>query len=258
MTQIEVSKPSTIPSIETIGFSDILAALRLGLKDFLQAPKYGLFFAGFYVIAGIFMYWITIRTGQTYWLVFATFGFPLFGPFAAVGLYEVSRRLEQGTALGWHSILGVVYAQKDRQVPSICAIIVVVFLFWFFIAHMIFALFLGLSTMTNVSSSYEVFLTGNGLTMLAVGSIVGALHAMLIFSISVVGLPILLDLEIDFVTAMITSMKAVGQNLMVMCGWAALVVVLLFIGMLPGFLGLFIVLPLLGHTTWHLYRRLLP
>jgi uncharacterized membrane protein len=136
-------------------------------------------------------------------------------------------------------------------------VIVVFFLFWNFLAHMIFALFMGLSTMTDVSSSLSVFLTPNGLAMLAVGTGVGAVFATLLYSITVVSLPLMLDREIDFVTAMIVSFGTVQASPVVMLGWGAFIAVLVFVAMLPGFLGLFIVLPVLGHASWHLYRRAL-
>ncbi|OZO45727.1 hypothetical protein CGU37_27860, partial [Pseudomonas fluorescens] len=126
----------------------------------------------------------------------------------------------------------------------------------FFIAHMIFALFMGLSTMTNVSSSYEVYLTSNGIMMLTVGTVVGALFALLLFMITVISLPMLLDREVDFVTAMITSFQTVAHNPVPMLAWAVFIAVVTFVAMIPWFLGLFFVLPLLGHATWHLYRLL--
>ncbi len=135
------------------------------------------------------------------------------------------------------------------------AVIVVYFLFWNFLAHMIFALFLGHATMTNVSSSFAIFLTPEGMVMLAVGTLVGAAFAALLFSLTVVSLPMLLDREVDFVTAMLTSFALVQHNPGVMLRWGALIGVSLFLGMLPGFLGLFLVLPLFGHASWHLYRR---
>ncbi|MGB8621304.1 MAG: DUF2189 domain-containing protein [Paracoccaceae bacterium] len=258
MTDTAMSPPpSRVPEVQPLARADLGRALRQGWADFLAAPAYGLFFGGIYVLGGLAMLWVTRTTGQVYWLALAVFGFPLLGPFAAVGLYEVSRRLETGQALNWGGVLSAVWRQKDRQLPSICAIIVLIFLFWSFIGHMIFALFLGLSTMTNISTSYGVFLTPNGLMMLAVGSAVGGALATLIFAITVTGLPLLLDREIDFVTAMIVSVKSVTANPGAMLPWGALVALLLFAGMVPLFLGLLIVLPVLGHATWHLYRMAL-
>jgi len=110
--------------------------------------------------------------------------------------------------------------------------------------------------MTNVSSSLGVFLTPEGMMMLAFGTAVGAVFATLLYALTVVSLPMLLDdREVDFVTAMLTSIALVRENPVMMLGWGAFIAVLLFVGMLPGFLGLLVVLPVLGHATWHLYRR---
>ena len=185
MTQ-KVLPASAVPAINRATLADLAAALRLGWRDFTRAPLFGLFFASVYVLGGWVIYLALTVSGQLWWTLPAAAGFPILGPFIACGLYEVSRQIEQGRRPGWRSVLGVVWAEKNRQIPSIAVVIVVFFLFWNFVAHMIFALFMGLSSMTDVSSSLSVFLTPNGLAMLAVGTAVGAVFATLLFSITVV------------------------------------------------------------------------
>jgi uncharacterized membrane protein len=254
MTDIH-AEPSPLPEIGRVTVPELLAALRAGARDFGRAPMFGVFFSAFYVAIGL---GLTILGASTFvWTLVLALGFPLVAPFAAVGLYEVSRKLETDQPLVWRDILGVVIREKDRQIPWIGAILVIVFLFWSFFAHMLFALFMGLSTLTNISSSYEAFLTPTGITMLATQVVVGGAVAFLVFSLTVVSLPLLLEREVDFVTAMLHSMRTVAQSLPVMLLWAAIIATLLFVGMIPYFLGLFVVLPILGHATWHLYRRAL-
>jgi len=243
------------PIVEVLRMSDLWASLRAGIADFRRAPQFGLFFSAVYVVGGFLMFWV--GAGHVTWTLATSLGFPLIAPFAAAGLYEVSRRLEKGEPLAWTRVLGIVWQERTRQLPWLGAIIVIYFLFWTFLAHMIFALFMGLSTMTNISESYEVFLTPNGLMMIAAELVVGGILAFLLFAITVVSLPLVLDREVDFVTAMLTSIKTVKQNLAVMFVWAAMIAITTFLALLPWFLGLMIVLPVFGHATWHLYRRAL-
>lgn len=246
-----------LPQPCRVGVAAIGQALRAGLGDFRAAPAFGLFFSAFYVAGGVAIWLVYAASGEEWWLIPFIAGFPLLAPFAAIGLYEVSRRIEAGEALDWGAVLGVVFSQKDRQVPSMAMVILLIFMFWVFVAHTIFALFLGLSAMTNVTSSLTVLTTGSGPLMLLVGTLVGAGFAAVLFAITVAGLPLLLDREVDFVSAMILSVRAVATNAGPMALWGAAIAALLFLGMLPVFLGLFLVLPVLGHATWHMYRQLL-
>ncbi len=250
--------PDEIPFPAVIGLDAIPAALREGWRDFRRAPAFGLLFSAFYVLGGLVLAAVAMASGQEWWLMPFVVGFPLIAPFAAVGLYEVSRRIEADQPLVWREVLAVVIAQKDRQIPSMAMVILLMFMFWVFVAHTTFALFMGVSSLTNISTSPEILLQGRGLTMLAIGTVIGAGFAAVLFSITVVGLPLIMDREVDLITASIASFQAVAANPLVMAVWAAIIAGLLFIGILPMFLGLFITLPVLGHASWHMYRRLMP
>ena len=246
---------SPVPEISKVTVVELWTALKAGLWDFRTAPLFGLFFSSFYVVAGLLLVWI--GAGTFLWTLAFALGFPLIAPFAAVGLYEVSRRIEADEPLAWGEVLGVVWSERRRQLPWIGVILALIFLFWSFFAHMVFAMFMGMSTLTNVSTSWDIYLTSNGLTMMAVQLVVGAAVAFLTFGLTAVSLPLLVDKELDFVTAMLVSLQTVARNRFVMAVWAAVVAAVLFVSMLPLFLGLLVAMPILGHATWHIYRRAL-
>lgn len=243
------------PGIAQITRQDLWAALDLGWRDFRAAPSFGLVFSSVYVLGGLFLAFVS--GGFVWQTLILALAFPLLAPFAAVGLYEVSRRRSQNRALVWPEILAVVWAERDRQIPWLGAVIVMYMLFYVFLSHMLFALFMGLSPMTNVSTSFEAFLTVDGLTMIAAQLIVGGGVAWLLFMLTAFSLAMALDRDVDFVTAMITSFQAVQRNAGVMALWAAGIAVSVVAAMVPFFLGLLVVLPLLGHATWHLYDRVM-
>jgi len=256
MTNKAASGATVLPEIQDISPADIGRAIRAGFRDFLAAPAFGLFFSAVYVAGGVVLYLVFGAGGQEWWLIPFVLGFPLLAPFAAIGLYEVSRRIEAGAPLAWGDVLGVVFAQKDRQLPSMAMVILLMFMFWVFVAHATFALFMGVASLTNITTSPVVLFSGNGPVMLLVGSAIGAGFALALFSFTVVGLPLLLEREVDFITAIITSVSAVMQNPITLGLWGGVIAAVLFVGMVPLFLGLFIALPVLGHASWHIYRAL--
>lgn len=248
--------PSPVPQPVRIELSALREALAGGWRDFLRAPLYGVAFSAVYALGGMLLFAIASAAAAEYWFIPIAVGFPILAPFAATGLYEVSRRLEAGLPLGPGAVFGCVFAQKDRQVPSMAMFVLLVFMFWVFVAHTTFALFFGLQPVGL--SLREMLLSPSGMAMLSFGSLVGGAMAAAFFALTVVSLPLLLERELDFITAMIVSLRCVQANPGVMAVWAGLIAVALFLGMLPGFLGLFVVLPVFGHASWHLYRRLLP
>ena len=255
-----IEREAVIPPVPTgpkvaddLAWRDLAAALGAGWRDFVAMPRFGLFFGGFYVLAGLAIGWFTVSGGELTWLIPAIAGFPLVAPFVAVGLYEASRRRAAGEPLSWRAVLGALKGHDDDQILSMGVIVFVAFSFWMIVAHAIFAVFVGESGMGR--DPVAALTTPAGLAMLAVGSAVGGLMAFAFYAMTVISLPLLVERKVDFLTAIITSLKVVRRNFAVMLGWAAVIAALLFVAMLPGFLGLMVALPVLGHATWHLYVR---
>lgn len=242
------------PRIAQVTLPAVWMSLKNGLWDFKRAPFYGLLFASVYAVGGNIL--MLIGAGTFLWTLALALGFPLVAPFAAVGFYEVSRRLETGEPLVRSEILGVVWQERRRQLPWIGVVLALVFLFWSFFAHMTVALFLGVSNV-GTGSLETFFASPDGRMMLAVQCAVGGAVAFLTYGLTAVALPLLVDKEIDFVSAMILSLQTVAANKVTFGLWAVMIAVTLFVAMLPAFLGLFIALPVLGHATWHMYRRAL-
>lgn len=248
------TKASPKPEIGSVTFHEILTSLKHGLWDFRRAPGYGIFFAAFYAILGNVL--TQIGAGTFLWTLALALGFPLVAPFAAVGFYEVSRRLEAEEPLNRAEVLSVVWGERRRQLPWIGVILALIFLFWSFFAHMMVALFMGVSSVGNTSLD-SFMATTDGRMLLAAQALVGGAVAFLTYGLTAISLPLLVDKEIDFVSAMLISLKTVSANKATLGLWALIIAVSLFAAMIPAFLGLFFVLPILGHATWHIYRRAL-
>lgn len=244
------------PVIRHIGLSDIADALAAGVSDFRAYPAYGLFFGAFYALGGLVILGSTLWWDLLYLVYPLAAGFTLLGPFVAVGLYEVSRLREMGQIPTWKAVIGAMYSQSGKEISWMAFAVLFIFIVWMYQVRLLIALFFGLHGLPLEGFPGILFTTPEGLAFLVVGHLVGAALALVTFGLTVVSFPLLLDREADFVTAMITSVRSVVTNPLPMLGWALCILLVLFVASLPLFLGLVVALPVLGHTTWHLYRRL--
>jgi uncharacterized membrane protein len=244
------------PVVRRITSADIAEALVLGLRDFQAMPLYGLAFGALYACGGIAIVLCLTAFGMVYLAYPLAAGFALIGPFVATGLYELSRRREAGQPISLPAVWSSVISRGE--IGWMAFVTLFFFVIWMYQVRLLIALLLGL----NASfSSFKEFITlvtttNEGLLFLAIGNLDGAALSLILFSLTVVSFPLLLDREVDFVTAMVTSVRAVVTSPVPMIGWAAVIVVLLIVSAIPYFLGLLVTLPVLGHATWHLYRRI--
>jgi uncharacterized membrane protein len=245
-----------MPQVRKISVNDVIDALAAGLSDFRKAPVYGLTIGAFFALGGLFVIFSAAALNLSYLSYPAAAGFVLIGPFAAVGLYEVSRRLESGEELSWSQILGTMWAQKSRELSWMAFVVLFIQIMWMYQVRLLLALFLGFRSFASFEEFLtEVVSTPEGLMFLAVGHVLGAVLSLILFSLTVISFPLLLEEDRDFITAMITSVRAVVTSPVPMIGWAFVVTAVLIVSIIPGFLGLIVSLPVLGHTTWHLYRK---
>lgn len=242
-----------MPRARPLGRRDLDAALKAGLADFRRAPAFGLFFGAVFCAIGIVVFLQLVVWRSGYWVIPIAAGFPLAGPFLAVGLYEVSRRIEAGEPLDWASVLRVPVREGSRQIPMMAFVALFFYLSWVYLAHLLFALFFGLKPLASLSLGWLI--SFEGILMLLIGSAIGSILAVLLFSISVFSVPMLLDRDVDVVTAMVASVRAVLENRGPMLGWGVVIGVASLVAMVPLFLGILVVFPVLGHAAWHLYRR---
>lgn len=248
-SQIEVQK---------VTVDDLLEVLGLGLRDFKAAPVYGLFFGGIYAVGG----WILILMLIEFDLPFLVYplaaGFALVAPFIASGFYVVSSQLEKSEPLSFGIVFGTVRSMMGRDLGWMAIVTGFSLFVWLDIAALLSFGFMGFQFFSFSELPEILLTTPRGWAFLVVGNTVGALIAFAVFSYSVISIPMLFDRDIDFVTAMITSVRFVKHNPKVMAVWCVIIAVLTGISLLSGFVGLFLSLPVLGHATWHLYRRAVP
>ncbi|MEO1397246.1 MAG: DUF2189 domain-containing protein [Pseudomonadota bacterium] len=241
--------------VRTITAQDVRDAFFAGVKDFTRRPVLSLFFGVAYAVFGIVFILGLLVFDQVWMTVPAGVGFPLVAPFLAVGLYEMSRRYKAGELFTWSEIFTVVFKQQRREFGWMAFVTLFVFWVWMYQIRLLLALFLQWQSFSSLESFVTIVTTTtNGMLFIGVGTVVGAFLATVLFALTVISMPLLLDKDIDFVSAMLISVKTVHSNPAVMLGWGATIAVLVFVSLLPAFLLVIVVLPILGHTTWHLYK----
>lgn len=256
MTQIHmVVGPDVSPAhplVRKIGASDLTEALAKGFADFLAKPSHLVFLGLIYPLAGI---WIVV--GSSPQLIFPLLsGFALIGPFAAIGLYEVSRCRELGLDTSWTHAFGVVRSHKMFPILSLGLLLLVIFACWVFTAQSLYASLLGPMPPQSFTELLATILgTSAGWKLIGFGTAIGFLFAVVALSMSVVSFPMLVDRDVDVGIAVQTSVKAVLMNPITMALWGLIVAVSLAVGFLLVFAGLAVVVPVLAHATWHLYRK---
>jgi len=247
------------PTVRHIGINDLRDALARGLADFQANRTDFIFLCVIYPIVGIVLGRVASGYGLLPLLFPLASGFALIGPLAAVGLNELSRRREWGVETRWVDAFGVLHAPSIGSIALLGGLLIGLFLLWLVLAQVIYVVTLGPAAPASAVGFFtDVFTTRAGWAMIAVGIGVGFLLALLVLSISVVSFPLLLDRNVGIGTAVSTSMRVVATNPGTMAVWGFIIACSLVIGSLPLFVGLVVVLPILGHATWHLYRKAVP
>ena len=249
----------SLPRVRRIGTADLKEVLRQGFEDFGHYRTDVIFLCLLYPIVGLVLSRVIWGYGMVPLLFPLASGFALIAPFFAVGLYEMSRRREAGRSQGWGDAFGVAQSPALGSIMGLGLLLLALFVLWLGAAHIIWLLTLGPEPPTSlVAFGHDVVTTTAGLTMTIVGIAVGFVFAVAVLVLSVVSFPMLLDRDVGMGTAIATSIEVVRENPGTMAQWGLIIAGLLVLGSIPLLLGLAIVFPVLGHATWHLYRKVLP
>jgi uncharacterized membrane protein len=252
----QAMRPVAVRKIDMVDLGDALAK---GWEDFTASRSDVIFLCLLYPAAGLLLAWSAFNYDFVPLLFPLVSGFALLGPLAAVGLYEMSRRRELGGTVGWGDVFGVAATPAFGAILVLGLILVGIFLLWLVTAHTIYRVTMGQEGIISLGAFYhDVFTTPQGRELMVVGVGVGFLFALLVLAISIVSFPMLLDRDCGLATAVATSIRAVMINPLPIAAWGLIVAIGLMVGSLPALLGLVIILPVLGHATWHLYRKLVP
>ncbi len=244
------------PSIRRIGLVDVKDALAKGVSDFSAMPTHAIFLCMVYPLIGLVLARLAFGYSILPLLYPLASGFALVGPFAALGLYELSRRREAGLKISARQSFDVLESSSIGAIIALGMLLFAILMIWVAIANALYVANFGYAPPTSIYKfAQDMLTTRAGWTLIIVGNGVGLLFAILVLTISVVSFPLLLDRDVGAAVALLTSIQTVIRNPMTMAAWGLIVATLLLIGSLPFFLGLPIVVPILGHSTWHLYRK---
>ncbi|TWG63610.1 DUF2189 domain-containing protein [Aminobacter sp. J44] len=242
--------------VRKISISDLTDALRKGIDDFMVKPSHIVFLCMIYPIVGVFLATWTSGANALPLLFPLISGFALIGPFAAIGLYEISRRRELGLDASWWHAFEV---RNSPALPAIAAVggmLLVIFLAWLLTAQAFYENLFGRTPPESIGTFLrEIYSTDRGWTLIIVGHAIGFMFALVVLSTTVIAFPLLLDRDVGALEAVRASMRAVLTNPIPMAVWGLMVAIGLMIGSALAFAGLAVVLPILGHATWHLYRK---
>lgn len=245
-----------LPAVRSIGFDDLRYALAKGVEDFRAMPTHVIFLSLIYPIAGLALWRAMFGYNVVPLLYPLAAGFALIGPFAAIGLYELSRRREMGLDTSWRHAFDIVHSPSVWSIAALGGLLLAIFGVWLAVANGIYVSNFGYRQPTSLSEFvHMVFATPQGHNMILVGNIVGFLFAVLVFALSAVSFPLLLDRNVGMHVAVATSLGVILKNPITMALWGFIVAFGLLIGSLPLFFGMAVVMPILGHASWHLYRR---
>ena len=244
------------PLVHDLIWEDLAYALRAGWGDTMTFRGDAVFLALVYPMIGITLINLSFHAGLIPMILPLLAAFALLGPVAAVGLYELSRRREAGLDTSWVHAWDVFRAPRFGAIAALAVGLLVIAMVWMLLAAKIYAATLGPEAPASLGAFIgDVFTTWAGWQMILLGGLTGGALAVLVLAISVVSFPMLLDRDVGLPVAVVTSVRVLRRNPVVILGWGAIVLGLLALGSLPMLLGLVIVLPVLGHGTWHLYRR---
>ncbi|GJE19107.1 DUF2189 domain-containing protein [Methylobacterium marchantiae] len=260
MTTFPVSSSRSVTTpfpIREIGLADLKAALVLGVDDFLAMPTHVLFLGLIYPLAGLFIALMAFGADLMPMIFPLASGFALIGPFAAVGLYELSRRRDSGRNIGWNAAFLSLSRRASTGLATMGIVLAIVFMAWLLAAQGLFWTLYGLDVPATPAAFFNDVLTApRGWALMVIGTGVGFAFALIVLATSIVSIPMLVDRDVDAMTAVETSLDAFRRNPRTLAAWGCIVAALLVVGSIPLFTGLAIVMPILGHATWHLYKRL--